>query len=128
MPCYGSTTEVGFLMRSPIDVARKHGIPHVAEGELCLIGSADANDFVDACTTERLAILSVAGFVWGQHGAEPEETASRDFSDLIAQDWDDFLVLSLVQAHRFLRTFTIDGTRRLFAFSLMAREEYPSVS
>ena len=99
----------------------------MAEGDLCLIACLDANDFVDGCTKERLAVLSISGFVWGERGAEPDESASTDFSGLIAQDWDDFLVLSLVQAHRFLRTFAATDGKRRFAFRLMAREEFPRV-
>jgi hypothetical protein len=114
-------------MRLPADVARKYGIPYVADGDLCIIACIDAADFVDACTKERLAVLSVSGFAWSERGAEPDESASTDFSGLLGQDWDDFLVLSLVQAHRFLRTFaTRDGKLR-FAFRLMAREEFPRV-
>ena len=115
-------------MRLPADVARKYGIPYMAEGEQCLISCIDAADFVDACTKERLAILSVAGFACGERGAEPDEHASTDLSGLIAQDWDDFLVLSLVQAHRFLRTFAVTDERPRFAFRLMAREDFPTVS
>ena len=110
------------------EVAGKHGIPFVTDGPRSLVAWGDANDFVYACTKERLAVQSIQGYLPGRTGPEPDANAAVDFSGLMEKGWDDFLVMSLIGAHRFLRGTLFRTADYLLAFALMPQDRFVSIS
>jgi hypothetical protein len=123
-----ATTDAELSSGLTVEVAGKHGIPVVVDGALRLVAWDDANDFVYACTKERLAVRSVQGYLPGPTGPELDVQAVADFSALLEKGWDDFLVMSLIGAHRFLRSKLFRTGDYLLGFALMPQDRFPGTN